>query len=179
MDAAQASARRAKGFAAYDALEAIPKAVVAVVDGPAVGSGCEIAMSCDIVLGTAHASFRYPEVVWGTVGATQRLPRIVGKHKAKELLFTGRRVEADEAFRLQLITRLIDREILDAEVAAVMRDLAERSPDAIRLTKRCIDQGMESDRRGALAIEMLAIEEMLARDDWKQGIADFSTRGGR
>jgi len=173
MNAQEVSGRRAKSFAAYDAIEAIPKPVVAVVDGPVVGSGCEIAASCDFVVGTLHATFRYPEVVWGTVGATQRLPRIVGKQRAKELLFTGRIVAAEEAARLGLITRLVEREALEHDLAALTQDLLRLSPEATRLAKRCLDEGMETDRRGALAIEMMAIEELLAQADWKAGIANF------
>ncbi len=75
-------ARRLKAFAAYDAIERLPMPIVAVVEGPAVGSGCEIAAACDFVVATPAASFRTPEALWGTVGATQRLPRILGKRLA-------------------------------------------------------------------------------------------------
>ena len=75
-------ARRLKAFAAYDALERLPMPAIAVVEGPAVGSGVEIAAACDFIIATPSASFRTPEALWGTVGATQRLPRIIGKRLA-------------------------------------------------------------------------------------------------
>jgi enoyl-CoA hydratase len=97
MSEAQVRERRMKGFAAYAALEALPMPVIAVVEGPAVGSGCEIAGACDFIVATPAASFRTPEAVRGTVGATQRLPRILGKRLAKDLMFTGRTLSAEEA----------------------------------------------------------------------------------
>jgi enoyl-CoA hydratase len=103
----QVRERRMKGFAAYAALEALPMPVIAVVQGPAVGSGCEIAGACDFIVATPEASFRTPEAIRGTVGATQRLPRILGKRLAKDMMFTGRTVSAEEAREAGLITRLV------------------------------------------------------------------------
>src|ERR1043165_5742039 len=97
--------RRRRAFAAYALLAACPKPCIAMVHGAAVGSSAEIASACDFVIASTAATFRYPEVVRGTVGATQRLPRIVGKALAKELLFTGRVVEAEEAQRIGLVNR--------------------------------------------------------------------------
>ncbi|RYI88802.1 MAG: enoyl-CoA hydratase/isomerase family protein, partial [Acetobacteraceae bacterium] len=90
----QVRARRVKGFAAYNAIETLPMPAIAVVEGPAVGSGCEIAGACDFILATPAASFRTPEALWGTVGATQRLPRVLGKRLAKDMMFTGRTLGA-------------------------------------------------------------------------------------
>lgn len=111
--------RRKKSFAAYDAIAACRKPVIAVVDGPVVGSGGEIAMSADFVIASTHASFRFPEPQWGTVGATQRLQRVVGKRRAKELLFTGRTMAAQEAYQAGLIARLLPPEDLPAAVEEV------------------------------------------------------------
>ena len=87
MSADEVRSRRIKGFAAYHAIEALPQPAIAMVRGAAIGSGCEIAAACDFIVAADDASFRYPEIGWGTVGATQRLPRIVGRRIAKELLF--------------------------------------------------------------------------------------------
>ena len=86
--------RRMKAFAAYEALEALPMPCVALVHGAAIGSGVEIAAACDFVVATPDATFRTPEAQRGTVGATQRLPRVLGKRLAKDLMFTGRRLTA-------------------------------------------------------------------------------------
>src|SRR5262249_34167311 len=86
--------RRRRAFAAYDPIAECGLPCLAAVHGAAIGWGCEIAASCDFIIASEDASFRYPEIGWGTVGATQRLPRIVGKPMAKELLFTGRKVVA-------------------------------------------------------------------------------------
>lgn len=177
MSAADVTARRVRAFAAYDALEAIAKPVVAMVHGPAVGSGCEIATACDFAIGSEKASFRYPEVVWGSVGATQRLPRIVGKRMAKDILFTGRTISAEEALWLGLTTRVVAGAQLRTTVDELADGLAALPPDAVRLAKRCLDDGAETDRRGALAIEMMAIEELLATADWRSRINGFGVAG--
>ena len=166
MNQAQVRARRMKAFAAYSALEALPMPVIAVLEGPAVGSGCEIAAACDFVLATPAASFRVPEAIRGTVGATQRLPRILGKRMAKDLLFTGRTLSAEQAERHGLVSRLVAPEKLAAVVAEISRIIAEEPAQALRLAKRCVDRGVELDPQGALETEIAAIEEQLAFGDW-------------
>ena len=166
MNQAQVRARRMKAFAAYSALEALPMPVIAVLEGPAVGSGCEIAAACDFVVATPAASFRVPEAIRGTVGATQRLPRILGKRMAKDLLFTGRTLSAEQAERHGLVSRLVAPEKLAAVVAEISRIIAEAPAQALRLAKRCVDRGVELDPQGALETEIAAIEEQLAFGDW-------------
>lgn len=173
MTASDVTARRVKGFAAYAAIERVPQPIVAVVHGPCFGSGCEIAAACDFVLATPAAQFRYPEVGWGTVGATQRLPRIAGPRIAKELLFTGRIFDAAEAQAIGLVNRLIAADAIEAEARALLAKIAAQAPLALRLTKRCIDAGLETTREGAMANELLAIEENLRASDWKKAIAGF------
>lgn len=178
MSAAEMVARRVEGFTAYAALEALAKPVVAAVHGPAYGSGCEIAAACDFVLASEGASFKYPEVGWGTVGATQRLPRIVGRRMAKELLFTGRAVDAREAQRLGLVNQVHAAEDFEACVAEVAERIAAADPVTVRLTKRSIDDGLDTTREGAMAVELLAIQENLRRSDWRQAIAGFGRKEG-
>jgi enoyl-CoA hydratase len=177
MSAEQATARRVAAFTAYASIESLPQPVIAVVQGPAVGSGGEIAAACDFVVASTAASFRWPEVSWGTVGATQRLPRIVGPRKAKELLWTGRSVDAAEAQSLGLVNVVCEPETLVATATAIARTIAAAPPLAVRLAKRCIDEGLEATREGAMGIELLAIEENLRGSDWQQRIARFG-RGG-
>ena len=174
MDEDQVRARRIKAFAAYDALESLPMPAIAVLEGPAVGSGCEIAASCDFVIATPKASFRTPEALWGTVGATQRLPRVLGKRLAKDLMFTGRTLSAEEAREAGLVTRVVAEEQLAAVLAEISATIVKAPAGAMRLAKQCVDRGMELDPRGALATEILAIEENLARNNWRAGIAGFS-----
>jgi enoyl-CoA hydratase len=164
MTEAQVRERRMKGFAAYAALEALPMPAVAVVHGPAVGSGVEIAGACDFIVATTHASFRTPEALRGTVGATQRLPRILGKRLAKDMMFTGRALTAEEARAAGFVARIA------ADLDAAKRDIAEAilkaPPLAMRLGKRAIDRGLELDPKGARQAEIEAIEEQLASGQW-------------
>ncbi len=169
----QVRARRLKAFAAYDALERLPMPVMAVVEGPAVGSGCEIAAACDFVVATPAASFRTPEALWGTVGATQRLPRILGKRLAKDMMFTGRTLSAEEAREAGLVSRVVVPEALEEVLAGIIATVAKAPPSALALAKRCIDEGLERDPRGALATELMAIEESLAAAEWRKTMAGF------
>ncbi len=173
----QVRARRLKAFAAYDALEQLPMPAIAVVHAAAVGSGCEIAAACDFIVATPEASFRTPEALWGTVGATQRLPRVLGKRLAKDLMFTGRALAAGEALAAGLVSRIVPAAELDAALAAIAQTIVAAPPSALRLAKRCIDRGVELDPRGALATELLAIEENLAAGDWRARLAGFKGKG--
>lgn len=170
--------RRQKAFAAYDAIARCSKPVVAVIDGPVVGSGGEIAMSADFILASTRASFRFPEPQWGTVGATQRLQRVVGKRRAKELLFTGRIMPAEEALRLGLIARLVEPEALDELVTETAAQIAAAPALAIALTKRSVDLGEEMTLANGIRAEMAAIEHILATGDWKAGLDRFDASIG-
>ena len=117
--------------------------------------------------------FWTPEAQWGTVGATQRLARIVGAALAKDMMFTGRRLDAATALAVGLATRLVEPAALEAEVAAIVAAIVKAPPLAMRLAKRCIDRSLEAGRRGALGEEMLAIEENLAGSDWRGAIDGF------
>lgn len=168
--------RRALGFTAYAAIERLPQASIAVVHGPAYGGGCEIAAACDFVLASSEAKFCYPEVGWGTVGATQRLPRLAGTRMAKELLFTSRVFDAAEAREIGLVNHVYQPDALDPAVMEMAQKIAAAQPTTVRLTKRCLDQGVETTREGAMAIELLAIEENLRYTNWKDAIGGFGTK---
>ena len=166
MSEAQVRERRTRAFAAYAALEALPMPSIAVVHGPAVGSGCEIAAACDFIVATPEASFRTPEALRGTVGATQRLPRVLGKRLAKDMMFTGRTLGAQEACEAGLVSRLIDSSRLQAFLDEMLAGIVKAPPHALRLAKRAIDRGVELDPKGALAAELEAIEAQLASGEW-------------
>ncbi len=166
MTGEQVKARRLQGFAAYEALESLPMPAVAVVAGPAVGSGCEIAGACDFIVATREASFRTPEAIRGTIGATQRLPRVLGKRLAKDLMFTGRTLGAEEALRHGFVTRLVDAADLEAAVAEVAQAVTAAPNATLAIAKRVIDRGVELDPAGALQAEVEAIEAQLASGQW-------------
>ncbi|HEY6822567.1 MAG TPA: enoyl-CoA hydratase/isomerase family protein [Burkholderiales bacterium] len=166
MSADDVRARRMKGFAAYHALESLPMPAIAVVHGATLGSGVEIAGACDFIVATPDAVFGTPEVLRGTVGATQRLPRVIGKRLAKDLMFTGRRLTAQEALIAGFVSRIVEKEKMEGTVAEIAKTIASASPAALRLAKRCIDRGIERDPQGALEVELEAIEEQLASGAW-------------
>ncbi|HEV7478230.1 MAG TPA: enoyl-CoA hydratase/isomerase family protein [Burkholderiales bacterium] len=157
-------ARRLKGFAAYSALEALPMPVIAIVQGAALGSGVEIAAACDFIVALPDAVFGTPEALRGTVGATQRLPRVLGKRLAKDLMFTGRRLDAQEALAAGFVSRV--SQDVEREIAEITKTILAAPPMAMRLAKRCIDRGVELDPQGALDTEVEAIEEQLASGQW-------------
>jgi enoyl-CoA hydratase len=157
-------ARRMKAFAAYAALESLPMPCIALVQGAAIGSGVEIAAACDFIVATPDASFRTPEAQRGTVGATQRLPRIIGKRLAKDLMFTGRWLGAAEAREAGLVARIAAD--LEEEKKRIVAEILQAPPLALKLAKRTIDRGVELDPQGALQAEIEAIEEQLASGQW-------------
>ena len=156
--------RRMRAFAAYGALEALPMPCIALVHGAVIGSGVEIAAACDFIVATPDASFRTPEAQRGTVGATQRLPRILGKRLAKDLMFTGRALTAEEAREAGLVARINAN--LDDERSKITESVLKAPALALKLAKRTIDIGIELDPKGALQAEIDAIEEQLAAGQW-------------
>ena len=164
MSAQDVRARRLKGFAAYAALEALPMPVVAVVQGAALGSGVEIAAACDFIVALPDAVFGTPEALRGTVGATQRLPRVLGKRLAKDLMFTGRRLTAEEALAAGFVSRISQN--VEDEMSKIAETILAAPPAALRLAKRCLDRGIELDPQGALELELQAIDEQLASGEW-------------
>ncbi|MGH9043561.1 MAG: enoyl-CoA hydratase/isomerase family protein [Acidimicrobiales bacterium] len=153
--------RRLASFAAYRAIELCRKPVVATVHGAVVGSGGEIALSCDFAVAAEQTTFRFPEAHWGTVGATQRLQRAIGKRKAKEIIFTNRAVGASEAERLGLVARVVPQAELHSSGLEIARSIAGAPALAMALTKRSIDLGSEGDLDHGIRVEMTAVEHLL------------------
>jgi enoyl-CoA hydratase len=158
--------RRMRAFAAYDALEALPFPVIAVVEGAAMGAGVEICTICDFVVATPEAFFGTPEAQRGTIGATQRLSKIIGRGLAKDMMYTGRRLTAEEAREAGLVARVVSKEGLEEEIQKIAKAISAAPVLAIRQAKRCISGAFESDREGALALEVAAIDEQLAAGTW-------------
>ncbi|MGY4710724.1 enoyl-CoA hydratase/isomerase family protein [Mycolicibacterium sp. CBM1] len=166
--------RRIASFAAYEAIERCSKPVVALVHGAVIGSGGEITMAADFALAAAGTSFRFPEAHWGTVGATQRLQRAIGKRRAKELLFTNRALSAEEANQLGLVVAVVPSTELLSAGMAMAATIAKAPPDAMALTKRAVDLGEETTLGMGIRIEMAAIEQNLAAGGWRAGVARFA-----
>lgn len=177
-DAAWVRRRRVASFAAYAAIEACRRPVVALLQGAVVGSGGEITLAADFALAADDVTFRFPEPHWGTVGATQRLQRAIGKRRAKELLFTNRPLAATEAMELGLVSKLVPASALAEAGAETARTIAGAPPTALSLTKRAIDLGAETDLDRGIRIEMAAIEQNLSTADWRAGVDRFTSDGG-
>lgn len=176
-DEAWVRSRRLASFAAYEAIERCRKPVIAMVGGPVVGAGGEIAMSCDFIVASTAATFRWPEPYWGTVGATQRLQRVIGRHRAKELLLTNRVMTAAEAYRVGLVSRLVEPGELAETGAEIAATISKAPALAIELTKQAVDLGADTDLDRGIRIEMAAIERNLADGAWRSGVRRFSEPG--
>jgi enoyl-CoA hydratase/carnithine racemase len=177
-DAAWVRRRRVASFAAYAAIEQCRRPVIALVQGAVVGSGGEIALAADFAIAATGTVFRFPEAHWGTVGATQRLQRVIGKRRAKELLFTNRPLDAEEAATLGVVTRVVPGDELAEAGAETARAIAKAPPLAIALTKRAVDLGAETDLDRGIRIEMSAIEQCLADGGWREGVTRFVAGNG-
>lgn len=170
MNAGAVRERRLAGFATYGVLESLPMPVIAVVQGAAIGSGVEIVSCCDFVIATPEATFATPEATRGTIGVTQRLPRIIGKPLAKDMMFTGRKLTAAEAQTAGLVSRIVDAAALDGVLADIAKTILAAPQVAVRQAKNCIDQGMALDLRGGLELERAAMEENVASGTWRAGM---------
>jgi enoyl-CoA hydratase len=155
-------------------LETMPKPTIAAINGFALGGGCELALACDIRYASSNARLGQPEINLGIIpgwGGTQRLAHVVGLGSAKELLYTGRNVHADEALRIGLVNGIHDP-VLDKarEVAQV---LATKSPVALRLLKRLANRALGSDHSEDLEAEADSFGELFSSEDAKEGLAAF------
>lgn len=161
----------------YDEIEAYEKPTIAAVNGYALGGGCELAMACDIRIASANARFGLPEVTLSIIpgaGGTQRLGRLVGKGKAIEMTLTGEIVDAEEALRIGLVTRVTeDVEALAGRVRETAGKILEKGPLAVRLAKLAIQAGLETDQKTGLVIERLAQAVLFGTEDKREGTSAF------
>jgi len=157
-------------------LENLPVPVIAAVNGFALGGGCELAMACDIRIASEKASFGQPEAGLGIppgFGGTQRMARLIGMQKAKELIFTCRRIKADEALNLGLVAQVVAPDALMKTAAAMAEQIAANVPCAIRACKAAINQGAQVDMQRAVAIEAEVFSGCFATADRKEAMAAF------
>lgn len=157
-------------------IENLKKPVIAAINGFALGGGCELAMACDIRVAAENARLGQPEVNLGIIpgyGGTQRLPRLVGKGKAKELIFTGDIIDAKEAEKIGLVNKVVPQDTLMDAVKEMASKIMSKGPLAIRLAKAAINLGTELDLAKALEYERFAQSLLFASEDRKEGITAF------
>ena len=165
-----------RGSALFRRMEKLEFPTIAAVNGFALGGGCELAMSCDIILASEKAKFGQPEVGLGITpgfSGTQRLPRRVGIAKAKELIFSGRMVKADEAERIGLVNAVYAPEALLDGAMEMARSFAKNAPIAVKYAKACIDRGMQTDIDSGIACENELFAMCFATADQKEGMGAF------
>lgn len=164
------------GNKVFRRLENLEKPVIAAISGFALGGGCELSMACDIRIASEKAKFGQPETGLGITpgfGGTQRLSRIVGLGKAKELIYTGAIIKADEAYRIGLVNKVVPLEELMNEAKAMANTIANQAPVAVKLSKIAINRGMQVDIDTALSYEAEVFGECFSTEDQKEGMTAF------
>ncbi|MEU9246781.1 enoyl-CoA hydratase-related protein [Streptomyces shenzhenensis] len=164
----------------FTAVARIPKPVVAAVTGYALGGGCELALCADYRIAADNAKLGQPEILLGLIpgaGGTQRLPRLVGPSKAKDLIFTGRMVKADEALAIGLVDRVVPAADVYTEAHAWAAKLAQGPAIALRAAKEAVDTGVETDLETGLAVERNWFAGLFATEDRERGMRSFVEEG--
>ncbi|MGL5260665.1 MAG: enoyl-CoA hydratase-related protein [Lachnospiraceae bacterium] len=165
-----------KGNDVFRKLETFPIPVIAAINGFALGGGCEIAMSCDIRICADNAVFGQPEVGLGITpgfGGTQRLPRLVGAGMAKQLIYTGRNIKADEALRIGLVNAIYTQEELMGAATKMAKTIAANAPIAVRNCKVAINDGLDVDMDQAIVIEEKVFGDCFETSDQQYGMSFF------
>ena len=165
---------------AFSAVARIPKPVVAAVTGYALGGGCELAMCADLRIAAEDATLGQPEILLGVIpgaGGTQRLSRLVGPAKAKDIIFTGRFVKADEALAIGLVDKVVPAESVYPEAVAWARRFNGAAALALRAAKEAVDRGIEVDLDTGLEIERQQFAALFATEDRTIGMQSFIDKG--
>lgn len=163
-------------LAEFDAIVRARTPIVAAVAGYALGGGCELALACDLVIAADTARFGLPEITLGVIpglGGTQRLPRAVGYHKAAELVLTGRAIDAGEAERIGLVSRVVAADMLVGEALAVAEAIARNSLPALYAAKEALGASREGSLSEGLRLEHRIFASLFALADQKEGMAAF------
>lgn len=175
MEPPAARAFAALGQGAFAAIEACPKPVIAAINGHALGGGCELALACDIRLAADTARLGQPEVKLGVIpgfGGTQRLPRLIGRGRAKELIFTGRVVTAQEALAIGLVDRVVPAAELLAAALSLADEIAQNGPRAVSAAKGAIDRGLAMSLAEGQALEAEAFAGLFGAEQ-REGMEAF------
>ena len=174
LEAGRKWARR--GSSVFRRIEKLEIPTIAAVNGFALGGGCELALTCDIILASEKAKFGQPEVGLGITpgfSGTQRLPRRVGIGKAKELIFSGKMIKADEAKTIGLVNEVYAPEALMDAALEMARSFTKNAPIAVKYSKACIDRGMQMDLDDGIALENEMFAMCYATADQKEGMTAF------
>ncbi|MCT4594031.1 MAG: short-chain-enoyl-CoA hydratase [Anaeromicrobium sp.] len=164
------------GQRVFRKIETLEKPSIAAVNGFALGGGCELAMSCDLRIASERAKFGQPEVGLGITpgfSGTQRLPRLVGVAKAKELIFTGNIIKAEEARDIGLVNKVVDKESLLDEAISMAQSIIKNAQLAVRYSKMAIDRGMQGDIDTGIEVEANLFGLCFATKDQKEGMTAF------
>ncbi len=162
--------------AAFNRIERLKKPVIAAVNGFCLGAGCELALACDMIFASDRARFGQPEINLGFIpgaGGTQRLTRLLGKSRAKELIFTAEIIDAQEAYRIGLVNKVFPAAELMAAVRKFAQQLISKGAVALELAKKVIDGGYEADLTSALALEAKAFALCFGTEDRTEGVNAF------
>jgi enoyl-CoA hydratase len=176
MNPVEAFAFSRLGHEAMRQIENLTKPVIAAVNGYALGGGLEIALACDFIYASEKAKLGLPEVTLGIFpgfGGTQRLPRLIGKGRAKELIYTGKMVDAAEAYALGIVNKVVPADKLMEEVLQTARTIARNGPMAVSMAKGVVNAGYDEGRAEGEAIEMAAWGNSFATHDQKEGMGAF------
>ncbi len=160
----------------FSFIESLDKPVIAAINGIALGGGTELALACDIRIASATASMGLTETRFAIIpgaGGTQRLPRLIGRGMAKELIFTGRTVDAHEAVEIGLVNRVCEPEALVPECMRMARMIGENGPVAVRQAKYAINHGIDTDLNTGLAVESSAYWATIPTEDRLEGLVAF------
>ncbi|MFD9963690.1 enoyl-CoA hydratase-related protein [Amycolatopsis sp. NPDC058986] len=163
-------------FAGWDAFAALRTPKLAAVSGYALGGGCELAMMCDLIIAADNAKFGQPEITLGVIpgiGGTQRLTRLVGKAKAMDLILTGRLIDAAEAERIGLISRVVPADRLLAEVTEVAEQIAGYGKLAAMAARECVDRALETGLSDGIRYERRMFHALFATEDQREGMRAF------
>jgi len=163
-------------FATWDRVRNIKKPIIAAVSGYALGGGCELVMTCDIIVASETAQFGQPEINIGVIpgaGGTQRLTRVVGKHKAMEMILTGRPISANEAFAMGLVNKIAPVELFLDEAKAMAKEIAKKSPVAVRLAKEAVLKTFDTSITEGLQFERKNFYMLFSSEDQKEGMKAF------
>ena len=160
----------------FNKIEALEKPVIAAINGYALGGGCELSLSCDIRIASSKAVFGQPEVGLGVIpcfGGTQRLPRLIGSGIAKELIFTGRQVRAEEALTIGLVNKVVEPDMLIEEASNMMKMILKNASLAIGFAKTVINRGLEMDIANGLELEKDIAALSFSTEDKDEGMKAF------
>lgn len=164
----------------FSAVARIPKPTIAAITGYALGGGCELALCCDLRICGDNARLGQPEILLGIIpgaGGTQRLARLIGPARAKDLIFSGRFVAADEALALGLVNQVVAPDDVLSAAQSLARQLAAGPPYALRAAKEAIDRGLEVDLATGLDIERVQFAGLFATQDRRDGMTSFIEHG--